>query len=88
MKLQCGTKVNYTPKNNSRYKATQGTYVWAIMYHLMIKYVIEHPEGRGKLSFMASDGFSDGFEAIHSSELDEGKKYIYADEVELEICEG
>jgi len=36
-----------------------------------------------KSYFMASNGFPDGFESVHSKELKDGLKYIHADAEEL-----
>lgn len=68
------------------YKSVNGTYVWAIMDHWGTKYVIEHVDGMDKSFFMASKGFEDGLESVHSSKLQDGKKYIYADEAQLTLC--
>ncbi|MCK5521002.1 MAG: hypothetical protein KAI81_07805 [Candidatus Marinimicrobia bacterium] len=99
--LKRGIKVNYTPKETNAnlsnglgykdnpYNPVNNTYVWAYFAHLSMKcFVIQHPEGHEKEYFLASNGFEDGFESIHSSLLKDGLKYIYADPSEVEIVEG
>jgi len=62
------------------------TYVWALMAHEYIRYVIQHPHGSPKSKFINPPGsFPDGFESIHSSELSDGSNYIYAEPEELEL---
>lgn len=70
----------YTPKT---IKPVFGTFVWAIMAHLQVEYVIEHPDGFPKEDFLAKEPFKDGFEAIHSSELKDGLTYAYVKEETL-----
>lgn len=70
------------------FKPVNGTYVWTHFGHLSFEgYVIQHPDGFDKSHFINDpDGdFDDGFEAVHSSQLKDGLKYIWADESELEI---
>jgi len=70
----------------SGFRAATGTFVWTWFAHLMEwGYVIEHPEGHPKKEFLAKPPFKDGFESIHSSELEDGKKYIYAGAWQLEL---
>lgn len=78
-----GDKVNYLGGNNT--KEIKGTYIWAVETSTgIIRYVIEHPDGMPKSHFMAKDPFPDGFDAVHSSELKDGMKYIYAIAEKLE----
>ncbi len=90
--LKRGVKVNYIPEgvvlNGYRacyHESVKGTYIWAMMAHLRVSYVIQHPKGHDKEYFLAGKGFEDGFESIYSSLLKDDLKYIYADESELEI---
>ncbi len=53
------------------------TYVWTVFAHRSICfYIIEHPDGHYASRWMASGGFDDGFESVHSSELNPDLKYI------------
>lgn len=62
------------------------TYVWAIIEHGVTQYVIEHKGGFPKEYFLAKRGQRDGFESIHSSQLQDGLKYAYVDEIDLEFA--
>ncbi len=84
MQYKRGDKVDYNPEDRNG-TPCKGTYVWAIMEHLMIRYVIEHPNGHPKSRFTASGNFPDGFESIHSSQLDDNLLYMYAKEEELSV---
>jgi hypothetical protein len=77
--------LNGFPYGKNPYSPVPGTFVWAKTEHLGVAYVIEHPEGYPKERFLAGEGLPDGFESIHSSLLDDTKKYIYADHSELEL---
>ena len=88
-----GDFVHY--KGSEKYKP-QDTYVWTHFGHCgMEYYVIEHDEGGGIENFINKRPFrkfgigADGFEAIHSSQLDEKLKYIkiYCNEFEGETDE-
>lgn len=75
-----GDFVHY--KGSEKYKSCN-TYVWTHFGHCGIDYyVIEHEQGDGIDNFINKRPFrrfgvgADGFEAIHSSELDEKLKYI------------
>ena len=97
LKFKRGDRVNFKGvekgyRDNGVYepvtlKPATGTYVWAVMLHLMIRYVIEHPEGEPRENFFAKPPFPDGFEAIHSSLLQEGLTYAYVAEADLEFFE-
>ena len=80
-KFKRGDKVNF--KGNDKFPSCTGTYVWAVMEHLCLLYVIEHHSGAPRSEFMSKPPFPDGFESIHSSLLREGCRYIYAKEEEL-----
>ncbi len=82
--LKRGDHVHFI--GNENFIAIDDTYVWAIMAHMMVQLVIEHPDGHPKSSFIKdylAGKFPDGFEAIHSSQLRDGLKYIYANPSEL-----
>lgn len=81
-----GEKFRGTKIEKKDFKPVKNTFVWAINCHEMIRYVIQHEVGLPKEHFMADMG-EDGFESIHSSQLDDDKKYIYCDEDELELVE-
>ena len=83
-KFKRGDKVNYI--GSGSHYSVKGTYVWAINPHEFLQYVIEHKDGFPKEYFMASFG-RDGFEAIRSKDLVEGKKYIYTCEANLEMVD-
>lgn len=81
-----GDRVNYKGDENGD-GAVTGTYVWATMAHEILRYVIEHPQGHPKSAFIQDylqGRFPDGFEAVHSSMLNDDLLYIYADPEELE----
>lgn len=72
----------------------KNTYIRGYINYLGVDiYVVEHDKGMGKEQFMKqyserSNGLGDSFKAsIHSSELDDNKKYIFADPSELELVE-
>lgn len=86
MELKRGTKVNF--KGNEYFKPIQGTYIWAKLEHLSLSlYVVQHPDGNPKQNFMAKPPLEDGFEAVHSKELDENYFYVYAEQHEIELVE-
>lgn len=87
-------RVNYKPAivtiNDGRaFEPVNGTYIWASLVHDGFKaYVIQHADGFPKSHFIKDylEGkFPDGFEAVHSKDLKDGLKYIWADEAELEL---
>jgi hypothetical protein len=94
-KFRRGDKVNYRPKENSetwsngnkKFKPVDGTYIWTWFGHLSLDgYVIQHKDGFPRAYFIKDyleGNFPDGFEAVHSSELKDGLKYIWASEDEL-----
>lgn len=82
-------------KGNDKY-TPEDTYVWTYFGHLgMEYYLIEHVQGLDMSAFINKRPFkkfgigADGFEAIHSSLLEEGKKYlpIYCTEFQGETDE-
>lgn len=65
-------------KGNEKYKATQ-SFVWTYFGHMSLAfYIIEHPDGEDRSRWLAKPPFehNDGFECVHSSQLQEGLKYI------------
>jgi len=84
--LKRGSHVSF--KGNEEFCAIESTYVWAICFHEMIRIVVQHKDGFPK-SYFISDylkgRFPDGFESVHSSELEDDKKYIYVMPTELEL---
>lgn len=78
-------------KGKDKYKSVD-TYVWTYFAHESIEYyLIEHPDGMNRSDFMAKPPFKhlDGFECVHSSQLQEGLKYlpIYCEEFQRETDE-
>jgi hypothetical protein len=91
-----GDKVNYNPDAAApdpcycievqKYKPVNGSFVWARFAHLHTDVVIiEHPDGHDKSAFTASGNFEDGFESVHSSQLNDGVKYIGVNRWQLEL---
>lgn len=65
-------------KGNDKYKPVY-SYVWTHFCHGAIDfYVIEHEDGEDRKRWLAKPPFEnqDGFECVHSSQLQEGLKYI------------
>lgn len=69
-------------KGNDKYISVD-TYVWTFFGHMMLEYyIVEHPQGKDMYSFTNKPPFrrfgigADGFESVHSSQLQEGLKYI------------
>ncbi len=65
-------------KGNDKFK-TYHSYVWTLFGHDGLSfYLIEHPDGYHRSSWMDKPPFEnqDGFESVHSSELDEEINYI------------
>lgn len=61
---------------NDKFKAVN-TYVWTFFCHMSLSfYLIEHHDGLPASTWFAKPPFRDGFEAVHSSELQEDLKYI------------
>lgn len=83
--LKRGSKVKF--KGNDEF-SPENTYVWTVTFHKMIRIVVQHKDGFPKSHFIQDylEGrFPDGFEAVHSSELDDNFKYIYVMPSELEL---
>lgn len=59
------------------------TYVWAVLGHLRISYIIEHPQGKPAEEFFSP--IKDGFEAPFRKELDINKKYLSVNADEINI---
>lgn len=72
--FRVGDKVNF--KGNGKFRPVNGTYIWAINYHLFITYYVQHPEGNITTETLKSNILGDGFEQPHSSNFKEGLKYI------------
>ena len=71
-------------------KPVKGTYVHATLHHGISRYVIQHPNGFSKEHFLKDylkGRFDDGFEAVHSSQLKSGLKFIWASPDDLELVE-
>lgn len=82
--LKKGDKVSF--KGNSEFKALNKTYIAAVSFHEMVFYHIEHPNGDyTKQKYKRNSGFPDGFEGPHSSNFEEGKKYIWAIPCQIEL---
>ena len=63
-------------KGNDKYKPLV-SYVWTHFGHLSMEfYIIEHEDGEDRERWLTSGQFPDGFECVHSSQLQEGLKYI------------
>lgn len=69
-------------KGDEKYPA-EDTYVWTHFgHHGLEYYIIEHSQGIDRINFINKPPYkkfglgADGFEAIHSSQLNEGLKYI------------
>lgn len=84
MTLKKGDRVCF--KGNREFKPLDETYIAAISCHEMLAYYIEHPDGnKTKQSIRRNGGFPDGFESPHSSDFEEGKRYIFAIPEEVKL---
>lgn len=84
-KFKRGDRVNF--KGMGNLKPVKGTYVWAVLTHLAVMYLIEHVDGEiTKQGLKMNNGFEDGFESIHSSMVQEGHNYILVVGDSLELA--
>lgn len=60
-------------------KPLKETYVWSVVDHIgIIRVLIQHPDGSvTKETLKHNDGFCDGFENVHSSEVQKGLHYHF-----------
>ena len=84
--FQRGDRVRFTHKTDPS-SNVDSTFVWAVMSHFQVKYVIGHDNGHPKSKFLATPPFADGFESIHSSYLKDDFTYMYADPECLTLLE-
>ncbi len=83
--FQRGDKVSFN--GNDKFKAIEGTYIWAVNHHLIEMYYIQHPDGNvTKESMEYNGGFEDGFESPHSKYFNKGVKYICVMPEEIKKC--
>ena len=84
VKFKRGDCVNFSGTKNL--KAVRKTYVWYVLQHMVVSYLIQHPDGNiTKETLQHNNGFKDGFENVPSSQVKIGVKYILVSGSTLEL---